>query len=254
MLKLSFARNQNHKKESSKRVLIDGNALKGNILCSKIYFPGETVEETFLNLISYAEEAGHLEGEYIRALLIRKLQPHGIKIQNGKQIVAKESFSQKNYSNHLAHPPNNDYRASSSDFNMRGLSQSFVMNNSLNPNPNFFPSSLVGFNHQHYNQSSFSNDSFQQKMVTIIEEYKSDAEKKLFEFEKNQAQTNNILNQLVAEIKDLKSSAKTIKKKMQKMVKQTNREIFPEAGVERRIVKQETLPKTNLVREEAKRK
>jgi len=112
----------------------------------------------------------------------------------------------------------------------------------------------VGFNHQHYNQSSFPNDSFQQKMVAIIEGYKSDAEKKLVEFEKNQAQTYNILNQLVAEIKDLKSSAKTIKKKMQKMVKQTNREIFPEAGVERRIVKQEALPETNLVLEKAQRK
>ena len=101
MLKLSLARNQNHKKKNQSHVLIDGNALKGHILCSKIYFQGETAEETFLNFISFVEEGGHLEGEYIRTLLIRKFQPHGIKIQNGKQIFAKESLSQKNYSNHF---------------------------------------------------------------------------------------------------------------------------------------------------------
>lgn len=39
------------KKSHQSHVLIDGNALKGNILCSKIYFQGETVEETFLNFI-----------------------------------------------------------------------------------------------------------------------------------------------------------------------------------------------------------
>ena len=175
---------------------------------------GENQQETWEKFLKIVREENHFNDENkIRAIFVRKYQKDGEKILSGRnfgQETISSQLSAINTPNPIPmHSPNIGYPN-----NLMLLSQGAINYTPSVPDilPNFLHTQPNGVPMHMSSQSMFglkNNEEVQKNFIsTITEEVKTEMNKKILNIEQNQAQTANVLTQLLTMIQNLNQPKK----------------------------------------------
>jgi len=199
------------KKNHASCVLYGPSELKGKIIRDNSKFLGKDADETWENLIRKAGD--RIIGDDMISIFVRKLEKHSNKLKDNKDTQSSTSNTRRTING------NSQQNQLSSTSNLNPQMIIHFPNNSQFPFP--YPSMQVP-SYPFMNGNPFlpSDPRKTEEMVKLLvyqmfEEMRQSFDQKIFNIEKNQAQHENILNQIFTEIKVLKNN-KAQKKQTQK--------------------------------------